>query len=163
MAESKNIEGDLSGRSIEEEQRLRTKAVGLGLNPDNVMFGCVIEYVQGDDLNAFTNAYGDFFTPERAHISRETLSERFNWETHQPIPDELKQRIEETRKKLAEYDWESKDGFNGAYNYWKTNLRDWLINKTREEEKKPDSVYQKALREYETVYYGAPSTVVKPV
>ena len=134
------------------EEKLREKAVKLGLDPSSVMLGAVIEYILGDDSNVFAGPMADFIS-EFSDQGRTKILKRLEWEGKQALPDELdepgglRERIGFVKKYLEQQDnWDDKGRVVEAYSFWRENLHDWV------EQKKGVNPYKKACEDYQDVY-----------
>lgn len=111
---------------IEEVKKMARKA---GQDPIQIARGYIIETVIGDDSNAFGPVIFKGFSPEDARRAREVIEWRLDWETASvETPEEVREQLREVRQKLGEVDWETKEGFDEAYKYWKEKAKGWLIN-----------------------------------
>ena len=119
----------------------------LRLDRERVMFGVVIGCIWNDDVNSFTGPLLKYI-PEFSRLAKTEILERLKWEGGQGgLPNELREKIKQVREYMVGSSWSSQGGVREAYDYWKTNLHDWL-----DDEVVRNKVYQEAHRDYKLVY-----------
>ncbi len=132
---------ELKDSELEEKQRewieypqkkieeIRQKAKEVGLDPEHIARGYIIENIIGDDGNAFGPTRLGSFNRENSILAWETISWRLNWEIDRPeTPPEVKEQLGKILKKMQEIDWTTEEGFEEAYQLWREDAKNWLVN-----------------------------------
>jgi hypothetical protein len=129
------------------ESECRNKANELKLDIGKAGVGLIINQIINDDVNVF---YPGIMSPRKSLflMGRRRILARLDWEESiESVPQELREKIVIAKKELNNFNWNSEGGFKKAYDYWRTNLLDWMM---REHETNPE--YVKAYNTYQIIF-----------
>ncbi len=121
---------------------------GKGVEVKKYVLGCVLTRIIGDDATCFAGFTEMNFDPTYAKFNQMALMERVGWEIEtSETPEEIRRKLEETRKELESLDWGDWRGFNDAGDRW-YELRDWVEELVKERPQFREAIgYQLAKRE----------------
>ena len=127
-------------------EELRKKAVEKGADPREIILGYVINTITGDDPNSFLTVIFVGFDKDLSREAQQRTNSRIEWELSlAETPDEIKEQLRLTKERLASFDWDTKEGFDGAYKFWKENVQDRVL-KYRDEHPEVLQAFKNFLR-----------------
>lgn len=149
LSEQEGI-GESVARAWKELPDVQEKARKMGMDVDKVTLGYAVDNIIGDDINRFgTIIMTGKFDEESSLAARNSILARLKWESGiVQLPQEIRKRTESVKSALEAGDWKTKEGYMNAYNIWKTDVRDFVL----EMEKRDKTVIEarKLFMEFET-------------
>lgn len=112
-----------------ELPQVQEKARKFGLDVDKVTLGYAIDHMLGDDFNAFGFiVIAGKFDEESSFAARDFIVARLNWESGiSQLPKEIRERAAAIKSVLEKSDWSTHEGFMNAYNIWKTDVKEYVL------------------------------------
>jgi len=105
---------------------VRDAGRGKGVEVEKYVLGHVLFRIIGDDAACIAGFTEMSFNPTYGWFNRMALMERMDWEIEtSETPEEVRRRLEETKKELESLDWGHWQGFSDASDSW-YELRDWV-------------------------------------
>lgn len=110
-------------------EELKIKAQKAGKDPNQIVLGYLVNTIIGDDLVVFQPVILGGFDQELSQEARDMIIQRLDWEIGLgQTPQEVRNQLKHVREELSQDSWDTKGGFDKAYNFWEENAQKWMID-----------------------------------